>query len=141
GARLIIEAVLGEGRSTLTLTESKALLSAFGVPVAPALEADTANQALVAAATVGLPVAMKIHSPDITHKSDVGGVRLNIRSAQDVRSAFNELVTRARASRPDASIRGVTVERMLDRPHGRELFVGVLRDSVFGPIISFGAGG
>jgi acetyltransferase len=141
GARLIVEAVLAEGRDTLTLTESKAVLNAFRVPVIPSVEADSANHALIAAASVGLPVAMKIHSPDITHKSDVGGVRLDIRSARDVRSAFSEIVARARKARPDAVISGVTVEPMVRRPNGRELHVGVLRDPIFGPVISFGAGG
>ncbi|MGA7799250.1 MAG: bifunctional acetate--CoA ligase family protein/GNAT family N-acetyltransferase [Gammaproteobacteria bacterium] len=141
GARLIMEEALGEGRNTLTTLESKAVLHAFGIPVQQAMEAHTAAEALVAAESLGFPLAMKISSPDITHKSDVGGVRLNVGNAQAVRHTFTELVDEAHRQRPQAQIRGVTLERMSDRPHGRELLVGVLRDPVFGPLISFGAGG
>jgi Acyl-CoA synthetase (NDP forming) len=84
---------------------------------------------------------MKISSPDITHKSVVGGVRLNISNAQAVRNAFTDLMAAARNARPDATITGVTVERMHGKPNGRELIVGVARDPVFGPVLTFGAGG
>jgi acetyltransferase len=107
----------------------------------PAVEAHSANDALVAAQSVGFPVAMKINSFDITHKSDVGGVRLNIDNAHAVRSVFNEMVGNVRRSQPDAEVRGVTIERMSQKRSGRELMVGVVRDPVFGPTISFGAGG
>jgi len=141
GARLIIEGALAEGRSVLSTTESKAVLTAFHVPTAPSLEASSANEALVAAESLGFPVAMKINSHDITHKSDVGGVRLNIDNPHAVRGVFRELTESVAAARPDANVRGVTVERMSRRPHGRELLIGVVRDAVFGPTISFGAGG
>jgi acetyltransferase len=141
GARLIMEEALGEGRHALTTLESKAVLTAFGIPVQHAMEAHTAAEALVAAESLGFPLAMKINSPDITHKSDVGGVRLNVSNAQAVRHTFTELVDEARRQRPQAHILGVTLERMSERPHGRELLVGVIRDPVFGPVISFGAGG
>jgi acetyltransferase len=141
GARLIIEGAISEGRSILSTTESKAVLSAFHVPTVRSVEADTPNEALVAAESLGFPVAMKINSHDITHKSDVGGVRLNIDTAMAVRSAFKELTDEVRRARPDAQIRGVTIEQMHKRPNGRELLVGVVRDPVFGPSISFGAGG
>ena len=84
---------------------------------------------------------MKISSPDISHKTSIGGVRLNIASEQAVRSAFEELLANARLSRPQAELRGVTLEPMHGKPNGRELMIGVLRDPVFGPAISFGAGG
>jgi len=141
GARLLIENALNEGRHTLSVTESKALLNAFRIPVAQAIRAATAGDALVAAESLGFPLAMKIDSPDITHKSDVGGVRLNIHTALDVRRAFGEMVEEARARVPEARIQGVTLERMVHRAHGRELLVGVARDPVFGPVIGFGAGG
>jgi len=141
GARLIVEGALAEGRSTLTTLESKAVLRAFDIPVQQAVEARTAGEALVVAESLGFPLAMKINSPDITHKSDVGGVRLNLSNAQAVRHMFNELVDEARRRRPQARIAGVTLERMAARAHGRELLVGVLRDPVFGPVITFGAGG
>jgi acetyltransferase len=141
GARMIIEGVLEERRDTLTTVESKAVLTAFGVPVVRAVEARSASEALVLAESVGFPVAMKVSSPDISHKSDVGGVRLNVADAHAVRAVFNELTAEAAKARPGARISGVTVEPMADRSHGRELMVGVLRDPAFGPAIVFGAGG
>jgi acetyltransferase len=141
GARLIIEGALAERRNLLTNLEAHALLTAFKIPMMPAFEARAANEALIAAESLGFPVAMKINSRDITHKSDVNGVRLNVANAHAVRGTFNELVTAVRQRRPDAHIEGVTVEAMYRGPRGRELLVGVIRDEVFGPVISFGAGG
>lgn len=141
GARLVIEGVLDSGRKILTTTESKALLAAFHIPTMPAIEADSASEALIAAESVGFPIVMKINSFDITHKSDAGGVKLNIDSARAVRSAYNEMLSEVGQAQPGASIRGVTIERMCQKRSGRELLVGVVRDPVFGPTISFGSGG
>jgi acetyltransferase len=141
GARLIINSVLAEKRSILSIAESKALLHAFAIPVTPSIECQSANQALVAAESMDFPVAMKINSHDITHKSDTGGVRLNINNAHAVRSTFQELIEHVHNKFPDAKIDGVTVESMYSPAHGRELLVGVIRDPVFGPAITFGAGG
>jgi len=141
GARLIIEGALAEGRKVLSESESKAILGCFHIPSARAVVVRSPNEALVQAASMGLPVAMKINSPDITHKSDSGGVRLGINTAQGVRSAYNDIVTAVRRNRPDARIDGVTIEPMLQRPNGRELLVGISTDAVFGPVITFGAGG
>ena len=141
GARLIIENALQENRTILSTAESKAVLHAFGVPVTHSVECHTPGEALVVAESFGFPVVMKIHSPDITHKSDVSGVRLNIGDAQAVRSAFNELVNTVTQQSQEARIQGVTVEPMYRSPDGRELIVGVIRDTVFGPAITFGAGG
>ncbi|AOU99374.1 GNAT family N-acetyltransferase [Acidihalobacter yilgarnensis] len=141
GARMIIEGVLNEGRDTLSTQESKALLTAFRIPVMPAMLARNANEALVAAETLGFPVAMKIASHTLSHKSDAGGVHLDIRTPAAVRAAYRELLDDVRRARPDADIDGVTLERMADTRNGRELIIGVVRDPVFGPAISFGAGG
>lgn len=141
GAEMIIEAALATGRSMLTDIESKALLRAFHIPSVLTLKADSAAEALVAAESLGFPVAMKIASPQISHKSDVGGVRLNIMSAGDVRPAFQEVVDGVRALRPDADIEGVTIEAMAKVDTAREVLVGATRDPVFGPTIVFGAGG
>ena len=141
GARLIIEHALGERRRTLSSAEAKAVLHAFQIPTSPTINVSSAAEALVAAEGVGLPVAMKINSPDITHKSDVGGVRLNIREPRSVRTAFREMMDRVRAQRPKARIDGVTIEPMLERPNAREIMVGIATDPIFGPVISFGAGG
>ncbi len=141
GAHLIIEGVLAEGRNTLSDAESKAILAAFHIPSGQTHQVATANEALIAAQSVGFPVALKINSPDISHKSDAGGVELNVISAQDVRSAYNELIARVQENRPEARIKGVTVEPMINAPYARELMVGMVRDPVFGPAISFGGGG
>jgi acetyltransferase len=141
GAQLIIESVLSERRKVLSEMESKALLGAFQIPIIGTAIAKTPNEALVLAESLGFPVAMKINSPDISHKTDVGGVRLNLGTAQAVRTAFKDIIDNAKAHRPDARLDGVTVERMSKTPNGRELMIGVIRDPVFGPIITIGAGG
>lgn len=141
GARLIIEHAMSERRYTLGNIESKALLRAFHIPVSAGMQASSAGEALVAAESVGLPVAMKINSPDIPHKTDVGGVRLNINEPHSVRTAFREMMDTVREHCPDARLEGVTLEAMQDRPHARELMIRICRDPIFGPVISFGIGG
>ncbi|OOZ45311.1 bifunctional acetate--CoA ligase family protein/GNAT family N-acetyltransferase [Solemya velum gill symbiont] len=141
GARLIIENVLSERRQTLNTAEAKAVLNAFQIPTSPTLNVSSAGEALVAAESVGLPVAMKINSPDITHKSDVGGVRLNINEPRSVRTAYREMIDSVQEAMPNAHIDGVTIEPMINKPHARELIIGVSNDPVFGPVISFGTGG
>jgi len=141
GAQLVIDAALSEGRKVLSETESKALLAAFRVPIAPTAVARSAHEAMLMAQEIGFPVALKIDSPDITHKSEVSGVRLNVASAEGVRSAYREMLEEVGRKRPEARIGGVTVEPMIARANGRELMIGVMRDAVFGPAIAFGAGG
>ena len=141
GARLIIEGVLSEGRKVLSEAESKAVLGAFRIRTAQTAVVHSPTEALVQAEIIGLPVALKIDSPDITHKSDAGGVRLGLVTAQAVRSAYLDLLETVKRNRPDAHIDGVTVEPMLSCPNGRELLVGITTDPLFGPIITFGAGG
>jgi acetyltransferase len=141
GARLIIEAVLTERRDVLTEVESMAVLNAFHIPTVRNAVAHSANEALVIAESMGFPVALKVLSTDISHKSDAGGVRLNINSAQEVRGAYRQLIDEVTRKVPDAKISGVTVEQMYRNSNGRELMVGIIRDPVFGPVISFGAGG
>ncbi len=141
GAGMIVDAVLAEGRRVLGEIEAKAVLSAFRIPVAAAVTARDPVEALQLAAEIGFPVVMKISSPDIVDKSEVGGVRLNIRSASALRRAYEEMLERVRQARPEARIRGVTLQRMQLRPHARELMVGVVRDPVFGPVLTFGLGG
>ena len=141
GARLIIEGVLNERRSVLTEPESIAVLTAFGVPTVRSGVARSANEALVAAETIGYPIAMKVLSNDISHKSDAGGVRLNIVSAQEVRNAYRQMLEQVQQNVPEAEISGVTIEKMHRSRTGRELMIGIVRDPVFGPVISFGSGG
>jgi len=141
GARMIIEGVLAEGRRLLSEQESKALLAAFRIPVAAGMRVHDANEALVAAETLGFPVALKIDSPDITHKSDVGGVQLNINNMQALRPAFLEMMQRVGEKSPEARLQGAVVERMVQAPNGRELLVGITTDPIFGPVVTFGSGG
>ncbi|MDX1375641.1 MAG: bifunctional acetate--CoA ligase family protein/GNAT family N-acetyltransferase [Burkholderiales bacterium] len=140
-ARLVIEAALAEHRTVLSETESKAVLAAFHVPIARAVVTRSANEAMVVAQELGYPVAMKIDSPDITHKSDVGGVKLNVGNAQAVRDSWQAIRDGVARLRPEARINGVIVEPMVSRANARELMIGVVRDPVFGPAITFGLGG
>ncbi|MEW8646801.1 MAG: bifunctional acetate--CoA ligase family protein/GNAT family N-acetyltransferase [Candidatus Thiodiazotropha endolucinida] len=141
GARLIIESALSEQRKILTEPESFALLGAFRINAVRNGIARSANEALILAESIGFPVAMKIYSPDISHKSDAGGIRLNISNAQVVRSTYRDLIEQVKETRPEANVEGVTVEQMYQSPNGRELLIGIVRDPVFGPVISFGSGG
>ncbi len=141
GARLIIEGVLTEQRKILTEPESMAILNAFRIPTVRNAVAHSANEALIIAESIGFPIAMKVLSTDISHKSDAGGVRLNINSAQEVRGAYRQLIDQVLLRKPEANIAGVTVEKMYRSAHGRELMIGIIRDPVFGPVISFGSGG
>jgi acetyltransferase len=140
-ANAIRSRAVADGRGLLTQDEAKALLAAFRLPV-PSSVLVTSREAAVAAATeIGFPVVLKIHSRDITHKSDVGGVRLDLQSADMVASAFDDMMRHVRALRPDARIEGALLQPMLRFAHAREVLVGVATDPVFGPVISFGAGG
>lgn len=140
-ARLVIETALAEGRKVLNEMESKALLAAFRIPIAQTVVARSPSEAMVLAEEIGLPIVMKIDSPQITHKSDSGGVRLNLNSLAAVRDSYNEIVEEVRKNRPDAIIHGVAIEPMIQKANGRELMVGMTRDQVFGPTILFGPGG
>ncbi len=141
GAGMIINNVLKDSRQVLSGAEAKALLAAFHVPIAKSIAAHSPEEALTVAENLGFPVALKIDSPDITHKSDVNGVRLNIAGARQLRAAYEDLIEAVRAKRPDARITGVLIEPMVCSPHGRELMIGMVQDPVFGPAISFGLGG
>ena len=141
GAELIIESALADGRKVLDVVESKAVLASFGLPILRSVPAHDPAEALAIAESIGFPLVMKIHSPDITHKSDVDGVRLGINNGRDVRTAFKELTEGAKALRPDAKIKGVVIEPMWHPPNGRELMLGVINDPAFGPAISVGLGG
>ena len=141
GARLVIESALAERRKVLTEMESKALLSAFHIPVTKTMLARTANEAMMIATQLGFPVALKIDSPDISHKSDVQGVALNITNATAVRDTYNDMVQAVSRLQPHARINGVTVQNMANAKRGREIYVGMVTDAPFGPVIAFGAGG
>jgi acetyltransferase len=141
GARLLIESVLAERRKVLTEMESKALLAAFHIPVTKTILARSPNEAMMIASQLGYPVALKIDSPDISHKSDVQGVALNILNAVGVRDTFLDMMQNVARLQPDARINGVTIQNMSSQKRGREVYVGLVTDQPFGPVIAFGAGG
>jgi acetyltransferase len=141
GARLIIERVLAEGRDVLTAQEAKAILAAFNIPVNQTVKVTSAKDAMIAAETLRFPVVLKINMPEFSHKSDIGGVRLNINSVEDISRHFTEMEHAIKSKYPEIKEVGMTVEGMFKSDSGRELMIGVVRDPVFGPAISFGLGG
>ena len=140
--RGIVDKALDDGREWLSEPEAKALLAACGVPVVDTqVVAASADAAQAAADVIGYPVALKILSPQITHKSDVGGVALNLDDAAAVRAAVAAICQRVGQLRPKAAIDGFTVQAMIRRPRALELIVGASVDSLFGPVLLFGQGG
>jgi acetyltransferase len=115
------------------------ILSNYGIPVNRISVAATAAEAEKEAADIGFPVAMKIVSPDIMHKTDVGGVKLNVGSTADAKNAFDNILASVKHKRPNARIEGVLIERMQNKKY--ELLIGSKKDPIFGPVIVFGMGG
>jgi acetyltransferase len=141
-ARALVDAALADGREWLGDADAMALLAAYGVPIVPTRRvAPDAGAAVAAAAEIGYPVALKIASPDILHKSDVGGVVLGLGGEAALRTAVDALLARVRERRPEARLDGLTVQRMASRPRAHELIVGAHLDALFGPVLLFGAGG
>jgi len=143
-ARKMIENALAENRSWLDPIEIASLFKDYSIPMVPTLAARSPDDAVEKAAPFlekGLAVAVKILSLDITHKSDVGGVALNLATNQEVRDAAREVVTKAKRARPEARIDGVMVQPMITRPGARELLLGLADDPTFGPVVVFGRGG
>jgi acyl-CoA synthetase (NDP forming) len=138
-ATTIIDQARTQGRKILTEVESKQLLEEAGIPTARARLATSRDAAVQAAGEIGFPVVLKVVSPQITHKTDVGGVKLDLKSPEEVAAAFDEIMAAARRAAPDATIDGVSVQQMA-RP-GIEVIVGVSTDPQFGPVIMFGLGG
>jgi acyl-CoA synthetase (NDP forming) len=135
----VIERARGEGRTLLNEVESKELLEAAGIATSGARLARSADQAAALADQLGYPVVLKILSADISHKSDVGGVALNLGDAAAVRDAYERMMAAVRAAEPDARIDGVSVQRQAAA--GTEVIVGVTTDPQFGPVVMFGLGG
>ncbi len=143
-ARSIMRAAAKAGDSMLSAPEAKAVLSAFGIPTVPTRVAATPQEVEAITKTLleqAPSVALKILSHDISHKSDIGGVRLGLRSPEDARRAAEWMQQRAAELLPKARLEGFTVEPMVSRPHAHELLMGVYEDRLFGPMILFGAGG
>lgn len=143
-ARAVVDAALASGNRLLDPVATARLLDAYGIPVAEVSRARDADAAVAAAEQLfarGVAVAVKIDAADISHKSDVDGVRLNLTTPQAVRQAAEDILQRARTLQPGARIDGVTVHAMAVRPKARELIAGIADDPTFGPVIVFGRGG
>lgn len=143
-ARAIVQDALSVGKAWLDPMEINALLSAYAIPVVPVVLARDPDEAASLSTPLladGQTAVVKILSPDIVHKSDVGGVRLSLTSPQAVATAAADILARARSARPGARIIGVTLHPMVLRPKARELIAGVADDPTFGPVVVFGAGG
>ncbi len=135
----IVEQARAEGRTILTEIEAKQMLEDAGVPVSPVRLAKTRDEAAKVASQLGFPIVLKIVSPQITHKSDVGGVALGLTSADEVGAAFDRIVASAKQHVPNATIGGVAVQRM--EKQGVEVIIGITKDPQFGPVMMFGLGG
>ncbi len=141
-ARSLLDAALSEGREWLGAQQVRDLLQAYGIPVVPTTTVPLSPEAVFTAAReLSYPVAVKIASQDIPHKSDVGGVRLGIHDASSLGKAIGEMLSDVKAARPDAHLEGFIVQPMVVRPNAHELIVGATIDSVFGPVIACGQGG
>lgn len=138
-AREIIYHALDKDRTTLTENEAKNLMACYDIPVSRNKVTTTADEAAEFAEEIGYPVVMKVVSPDIGHKTEVGGVKLDLPDEQAVRDAFKSIMDGVSEARPDARIQGVLVEQMIDKPF--ELLIGANKDPIFGPAIVFGRGG
>lgn len=135
----IIKTVQQEGRTLLTEVESKELLSKAGISVVETKLAKSKEEAISISEQLGLPVVLKIASPDIVHKSDVGGVKLGLKTVRQVGKAYEDMMKAMKQKSPQAKIDGVSVQKMA-RP-GVEIIIGMSQDAQFGPVLMFGLGG
>ncbi len=135
----IFNQVKKEGRAILTEFESKRILKQAGISVVETKLAKTRKEAVSISQKIGFPVALKIASPDVVHKTDSGGVKLSINSVAEVKKAYDEILKKVKRQYPDAVIHGVSVQKMV-RP-GTEVIMGTSKDPQFGPVIMFGLGG
>jgi acetyltransferase len=139
-AKAYVDECLRRQAQVLTEIEAKAILAAYGIPVTPTMSASTAKAAVQAANHLGYPVVMKIHSPQISHKTDVGGVKVGLKNEDEVKAAFEEVTVSARSHEPEAQILGVTMQPLV-KPIDFELILGTKKDPLFGPMLLFGLGG
>ncbi len=138
-AKEVINKAKSEGRKKLLEHEAYDVLRSYGLPVPKAALARNEDEAVKIAEEIGYPVVLKVVSPDIVHKSDVGGVKVGVEGVEDVRKAFNEIMNNVRERAPDAKVSGILVQEMV--PEGLEVIVGSTRDPTFGPVLMFGLGG
>ena len=140
-AQALLREALASGREWLDEVQAKKVLEAYGIRSVPTQRVRDSEQAVRAADAIGYPVALKILSPQILHKSDVGGVALDLRSAEDVRFAALRMGDTVARTHPQAQVLGFTVQAMVRRAQGHELILGIADDPIFGPVVLFGAGG
>ncbi len=140
-ARQVISANLMQNNVVLTQTDSRKILEAFNIECAPSRRVSSPSEAAGVAEKIGYPVVLKIDSPNVTYKSDINGVRLNVANETTLRSEYEDMMRCALEMRPDAFIRGVIVDQMYAPRNGRELMIRIINDPAFGPVISFGMGG
>ncbi len=131
--------LLNKGRRMLLPHEAYALLSNFNISVVPHKLVTNVMEAVEAAERMGYPVVLKVVSPDVVHKTDVGGVMLNIEGSAQLKRSYEDLLSNVRRNAPEARIFGILVEKMM--PKSIEVMIGGMRDSTFGPIVAFGLGG
>lgn len=135
----VIKRAKEEGRRKLLEHEAFELMNSFGLPVPKFGLARSPDEAVTIASKIGFPIVLKIVSPDIIHKSDVGGVVLNLKDEDEVRKGFEQIMNNVKKNAPSAKIEGVLVQEMV--PEGLEVIVGSTRDRIFGPVVMFGLGG
>ena len=135
----IIKKVRDEGRHALLEPEAKMLISYYGIPVTKGFMARSKDEALEAAKKIGYPVVLKIVSPDVLHKSDVGGVRVGISNDKELLEPFDGIIENVKKAKPRAKIMGIYVQEYV--PEGREVIIGLIKDPQFGPTVMFGLGG
>lgn len=135
----IFDLAKSEGRNFLYEHEAKKLVALYDMPVTKIYVVNNENDAVKAANKIGYPIVLKIISPQILHKSDAGGVIININNDQETRKEYNNIIANARAYNPDAEITGILVQEMA--PKGTEIIIGTTTDPTFGPTIMFGLGG
>lgn len=140
-AEAMYRKVLSEGRTLLDEVESKRLLGFFGIEAPPSIVVSDPQGAAAAAAQLGFPVVLKVLSPDVVHKSDVGGVRINVQSVSAAHAAAEDILESVARIRPEARIAGIVVQPMVRTRHQREVYLGMATDPMFGAVIAFGAGG
>ncbi len=140
-AQAVLDAARATGQPWLDAVQAAQVLQAYGIPIVATRAVSSADEAALVAQEIGFPVALKIRSPDVLHKSDIGGVVLGLASPEAVRAEAQRMRERALAVHPKARIEGYTVQAMAQRPGARELIVGVAADAVFGPVLLCGAGG
>jgi len=138
-AAKVIYRALNEGKRALSPIEAAEVAFAYGIPVPEKPLATSEDEAVKIAEKIGYPVVLEVESPQIIHKTDVGGIKVNIKNSDGVRRAYKEILSNVNKLAPEAVIKGIIVRRMI--PQGKEVIVGMHRDPIFGPVVMFGAGG